>query len=83
MDPRNSLAFEFARLVVDIHPKTFLFENVPGIVNMVTSEGIPVLDAIGCIFQDGDFMTTDARVAAQNGSVFGLKGGKNRNESGH
>jgi hypothetical protein len=46
---------------------------------MVTPEGIPVLDAIGRIFQDGDFMTTDAlkkMVAAQTGSVFGLKGGK-------
>jgi DNA (cytosine-5)-methyltransferase 1 len=79
MDPRNSLVFDFARLVVGIHPKTFVFENVPGIVNMVTPEGIPVLDAIGRIFQDGDFMTTDAlnkMVAAQTGAVFGLKAGK-------
>jgi DNA (cytosine-5)-methyltransferase 1 len=79
MDPRNSLVFDFARLVVGIHPKTFVFENVPGIVNMVTPEGIPVIDAMGRIFQDGDFMTVDAlkkMVVAQTGAVFGLKGGK-------
>ncbi len=46
MDPRNSLVFEFARLVCEIRPKTFVMENVPGILKMRTPEGMPVLDAI-------------------------------------
>lgn len=55
MDPRNSLVFEFARLVTEIQPKTLVFENVPGIVSMVTPDGIPVLDAFCHILADGGF----------------------------
>ena len=32
-DPRNQLVFEFARIVSEIRPKYFIFENVPGIVS--------------------------------------------------
>ncbi len=60
MDPRNSLVFEFARLVCEIRPHTFVMENVPGMVNMVTPEGIPVLDALCKVFEDGGFGTLDA-----------------------
>ncbi|MEV4212604.1 DNA cytosine methyltransferase [Micromonospora sp. NPDC049662] len=45
MDPRNSLLFEFARLVCEIQPQTFIMENVPGLLSMSTPEGIPVIDA--------------------------------------
>ncbi|ESS72667.1 modification methylase XorII [Methyloglobulus morosus KoM1] len=30
-DPRNSLVFEYLRIISEIRPKYFLFENVPGI----------------------------------------------------
>ena len=30
-DPRNQLVFEYARIVLEIRPKYFIFENVPGI----------------------------------------------------
>src|SRR5262249_37681815 len=53
MDPRNSLVFEFARLVCEIQPKMMAMENVPGIVSMVTPEGIPVIDAFCRILEDG------------------------------
>ena len=46
MDPRNRLVFEFARLVVEIAPKTFVMENVPGIQSMRTAEGIPVIEPL-------------------------------------
>ena len=55
MDPRNSLVFEFARLIIEIVPKTFVFENVPGMVSMVTPEGIPVLDAFAHMLSDGGY----------------------------
>jgi DNA (cytosine-5)-methyltransferase 1 len=32
-DPRNSLVFEYFRVVRDLRPKYFLFENVPGIAS--------------------------------------------------
>lgn len=60
MDPRNSLVFDFARLILEIWPKTFVFENVPGILSMVTPEGIPVVDAFCRILQDGGFGTMNA-----------------------
>lgn len=31
-DPRNGLIGEFARLVIELNPKTFVMENVPGIL---------------------------------------------------
>lgn len=55
MDPRNSLVFEFARLVLEIQPKTFVMENVPGLISMVTPEGTPVMDAFCRIIADGGF----------------------------
>lgn len=55
MDPRNSLVFEFARLVLEMRPKAMVMENVPGIVSMKTVEGVPVVDALCRILSDGGF----------------------------
>ena len=60
MDPRNSFVFDFARLVLEIRPKTMMFENVPGILSMVTPEGIPVMDALCRVLEDGGFGAFDA-----------------------
>lgn len=57
MDPRNSLVFEFARLVLELQPKVMMMENVPDLVTMVTPEGVPVLDAFSRILADGGFNT--------------------------
>lgn len=60
MDPRNSLVFEFARLVIELMPKTIVMENVPGIASMVTPDGEPVVDALCRILEDGGWGTLDA-----------------------
>jgi len=60
MDPRNSLVFEFAKKIIEIRPKTMVMENVPGIVSMITPEGIPVVDAFCRILEDGGFGGYDA-----------------------
>lgn len=59
-DPRNSLVFEYARLVTELLPKTMIFENVPGIIDMVTAEGVNVIDAFCRILEDGGMGTYDA-----------------------
>ena len=59
-DPRNNLVFEFARLVCEIRPKTMVMENVPEIINMVTPEGLPVVDTFCRILEDGGFGTMNA-----------------------
>ena len=72
MDPRNSLVFEFARLVCEIRPKSVVFENVPGIMTMVTEDGLPVLDSLCRILEDGGMGTYKSLVKclkAQAGSV--------------
>lgn len=77
MDPRNSLVFEFARLVIEIQPETILMENVPGIVNMVTPEGVPVLDALATVLQDGGIGTYEAlkrSLAATAGAGAAVRG---------
>lgn len=60
MDPRNSLVFDFARIVCEIQPKAFVMENVRGIASMVTAEGVPVLDALALVFESGGMGTYDA-----------------------
>lgn len=52
MDPRNSLVFEFARIVTEIQPKTFVMENVPAMATMKTPQGTLVLDELARIFED-------------------------------
>lgn len=72
MDPRNSLVFEFMHFVVAVKPMTFIMENVPGMLTMVTAEGVPVIDMLARIAQDGNFMTADAfkrTLAAQADSI--------------
>jgi DNA (cytosine-5)-methyltransferase 1 len=59
-DPRNELVFEFMRIVCEIHPQVFCMENVPGIVDMVTREGIPVIDAISQMAEEGGMGTFEA-----------------------
>jgi len=59
-DPRNNLVFEFARLVLEIRPKTILMENVPEIASMMTPEGISVLDKFCLILEEGGFAAADA-----------------------
>ncbi len=59
-DPRNTLVFEFMRLVCEIQPKSVCMENVPGILNMVTAEGLPVIDSLCRILEDGGFGTYKA-----------------------
>jgi DNA (cytosine-5)-methyltransferase 1 len=60
MDPRNSLVFEFMRLVCEIQPKTFVMENVQALLSMVTPEGLPVIDALCRVAEDGGFGEYDA-----------------------
>lgn len=60
MDPRNSLVFEFAHFIVAMRPKFMVFENVPGIVSMVTPEGLPVLDVFCQILADGEYGTYES-----------------------
>ncbi|NQS75264.1 MAG: DNA cytosine methyltransferase [Peptococcaceae bacterium] len=82
MDPRNSLVFDFARLILEIWPKTFIFENVPGILSMVTPEGIPVVDAFCRVLSDGGFGTMNAlkkSLLISSGAGAALKGKTVRN----
>jgi DNA (cytosine-5)-methyltransferase 1 len=71
MDPRNSLVFEFARLVIEINPKAMVMENVPQVATMLTPEGVPVIDALARVLADGGFSGYDAlkaSLAAQAGA---------------
>jgi len=60
MDPRNSLVFDWARLVLEIMPKSLMMENVPGIVSMLTPEGLPVVDALALALSKGGFGAHEA-----------------------
>ena len=70
-DPRNELVFEFMRIVCEIHPRSFCMENVPGMLDMTTREGIPVIDALALQAQEGGMGTFEAirRTLAQTGGA--------------
>ncbi|WP_433225503.1 DNA cytosine methyltransferase [Actinomadura formosensis] len=67
MDPRNSLVFDFARLILEIRPQTMVMENVVGIQNMVTPEGVPVVDMFCRILADGDYAPYEALKRSMEG----------------
>jgi site-specific DNA-cytosine methylase len=52
-DSRNELVFEFMRIVCEIHPRSFCMENVPGMLDMHTCDGVPVIDALALMAQEG------------------------------
>lgn len=51
-DPRNSLVFHFLRLVVELEPRTFVMENVPG---MATGEHTQLLQELVDRFQEAGY----------------------------
>jgi DNA (cytosine-5)-methyltransferase 1 len=59
-DPRNELVFEFMRIVCEIHPHSFCMENVPGLLDMHTRDGMPVIDALALMAQQGGMGTFHA-----------------------
>jgi DNA (cytosine-5)-methyltransferase 1 len=67
MDPRNSLVFEFARLVCEMKPKTLCMENVTGMLSMVTPEGVSVVDELCSILERGGFGEHEALMKALAG----------------
>jgi site-specific DNA-cytosine methylase len=48
------------RIVCEIHPQSFVMENVPGLLDMTTREGIPVIDALALQAQQGGMGTFQA-----------------------
>lgn len=78
MDPRNSLVFEYARLICEINPRTFVMENVPTIESMVTPEGVPVLDAFALAVAEGGYGEYEAlrRALGAMGGRAGVRGAK-------
>jgi DNA (cytosine-5)-methyltransferase 1 len=81
-DPRNNLVFEWARFVIEMKPKTLIMENVPGILSMVTPDGLPVIDVLIRILEDGGFAGVDAlkRCIAQQTGAIGLVRGKSKSK---
>lgn len=78
MDPRNSLVFDFAQRILELNPKTFVMENVPGILSMITPEGIPVMDAFCKILSEGKYGDYEAlrKALAANAKAWGVLQGQ-------
>ncbi|MDR2384183.1 MAG: DNA cytosine methyltransferase [Tannerella sp.] len=55
-DPRNELIFEYARMIVELRPTTFIMEEVPNIGNFKTPRGTFVLEEFGMILDEGGYM---------------------------
>lgn len=54
-DPRNNLVYEYARMIVELQPKTFVMEEVPAIINFFDPDGVPVLDKFSMILSEGGY----------------------------
>ncbi len=54
-DPRNNLMYEFARLINELQPKTFMMENVPAITSMFDPDGVLVVDKFCYMLSAGGY----------------------------
>jgi DNA (cytosine-5)-methyltransferase 1 len=54
-DPRNNLVYEYARMIVELQPKTFVMEEVPAIINFFDPDGVPVLDKFAMMISKGGY----------------------------
>jgi DNA (cytosine-5)-methyltransferase 1 len=80
-DPRNNLVYEYARMIVELQPKTFVMEEVPDVLNFYDPDGVPVLDKFCMILEEGDYGKWDLikkTLLTQAGSAGVLKDGLNR-----
>lgn len=57
----------FARLVIEMWPRTLVMENVPEIATMVTPDGLPVMDALCLQLERAGYGTFDALRRALSG----------------
>lgn len=77
-DPRNNLVYEYARLIVELQPKTFIMEEVPDIVNFFDPDGVPVLDKFCLMIAEGGYGKWDnirKALLMQSGSAGVIKSG--------
>lgn len=76
-DPRNNLVYEYARMICELRPKTFVMEEVPDILNFFDPDGVPVLDKFCLLLDEGGFgkykMLREC-IQRQAGAVGVLKG---------
>ena len=79
-DPRNALIYEYARMIVELQPKTFIMEEVPDVVNFFDPDGVPVIDKFCHILQNGGYgkwETIKKSLLIQSGSAAVLKSPQN------
>jgi DNA (cytosine-5)-methyltransferase 1 len=82
-DPRNGLVYEYARMIVELQPKTFIMEEVPDILDFFDPDGVPVLDKFCLILQNGGYGKWEMlkkSLLMQAGSAAGIKGMAKGNE---
>jgi DNA (cytosine-5)-methyltransferase 1 len=82
-DPRNGLVYEYARMIVELQPKTFVMEEVPDIVDFFDPDGVPVLDKFCLILQNGGYGKWEMlkkSLLMQAGRAAGIKGMAKGNE---
>ncbi len=65
--PRNDLVFEFKRIVLELQPKYFLFENVPAIAN---AKNLPLFKTLIDSFKENDYQIVPYEIL--NCSYFGV-----------
>lgn len=76
-DPRNSLIYEYARMITELQPRTFIMEEVPDIMYFFDPDGVPVLDKFCLLLQEGGFGKWEMikkSLLMQAGSAVGIKG---------
>jgi DNA (cytosine-5)-methyltransferase 1 len=82
-DARNNLVYEYARMIVELQPKTFVMEEVPDVLNFYDPDGVPVLDKFCMILEEGDYGKWELikkSLLAQAGSAGVIKDGLKRHK---
>ncbi len=73
-DPRNDLVFHFARLVQELRPRAFVFENVPG---MATGGHVQLLEELIALFAEIGYETASPYLLL-NAAAYGVPQNRRR-----
>jgi hypothetical protein len=58
-DARNDLTLDFARLAIELYPRSICMENVSSMLTMVNPEGRSIMDEFVEVLETGDFNRGD------------------------
>ena len=69
LDPRNNLILNYLQLVINLKPKVFVIENVPGLLSMKNEDGKKIIDIVKELSQKSGYFIKEYLLKAEEFGV--------------